>query len=319
LFAGEAARALEAFALLHHDGAEPVQLLTDLAEAVHATARCKIVGEAGSEALSKEELRRAGTLAERLSIPLLARAWQMLVKGLEDVTRSPSPATAAEMVLIRIAYAADLPSPDEVIKALGGGSVAVRSGGRRAGAQREQDAPLEASAGTPALPVASDDGLPVDDAERWEAREDDPFALEELGLEDGAHPMVSSFADVVTLAGAKRDAKLKVHLEEHVSLVKFDAAAGSIDVFLMPGAPHEIANELREKLNRWTGRRWVVMLSKVMGEPPIGVARRERQAAEIEALKAEPAVRGLLDAFPDAKIADVRPMTGGREDDTATG
>jgi DNA polymerase-3 subunit gamma/tau len=134
-----------------------------------------------------------------------------------------------------------------------------------------------------------------------------------------AYAPVASFADVVALAGSKRDARLKVHLEEHVSLVKFDAVAGAIDIFLMPGAPAEIANELREKLNRWTGRRWVVMLSKARGEPPIGVVRREQQAAEIEQLKADPAVRALLETFPDAKIAEVRQIAGAREDDTGTG
>ena len=111
---------------------------------------------------------------------------------------------------------------------------------------------------------------------------------------------------MVDLVGQKRDARLKIHLEDHVSLVKFDAVAGSIDVFLLPGAPPEIANELREKLNAWTGKRWVVVLSKAPGETPIGVARREREAAELESLKAHPAVRAVLQAFPNAKIADVR-------------
>ena len=112
---------------------------------------------------------------------------------------------------------------------------------------------------------------------------------------------------------------LKVHLEDHVSLVKFDAVAGSIDLFLLPGAPPQIANELRERLNSWTGRRWVVMLSKTAGERPIGDVQREREAAELEALKAHPAVKAVLDEFPDAKIADIRPLVRPSEDETGTG
>ncbi|MES1179590.1 MAG: DNA polymerase III subunit gamma/tau, partial [Hyphomicrobium sp.] len=145
---------------------------------------------------------------------------------------------------------------------------------------------------------------------------------EPIGDEDDAALPVSasksdprSFADVVALAGEKRDAKLKIHLEDHVSLVKFDASAGSIDLFLLPGAPAELANDLREKLNLWTTRRWVVVLSKEAGAPAIGVVRREREAAELESLKAHPAVRAVLDAFPDAKIAEVRRIAG-RETDT---
>ena len=87
-------------------------------------------------------------------------------------------------------------------------------------------------------------------------------------------PDPRSFAEVVTLAGTKRDMMLKVHLEDNVSLVKFDAATGSIDLHLLPGAPAELANDLREKLNAWTGRRWMVMLSKTAGAPAIGAVRR---------------------------------------------
>ena len=112
---------------------------------------------------------------------------------------------------------------------------------------------------------------------------------------------------------------LKMHLEDHVSLVKFDAAAGSIDIFLLPGAPPHIANELREKLNAWTPRKWVVVLSKAAGERPRGEVRREEEAAELEALKAHPAVKAVLAEFPDAKIAGIRHLLQPPEDETGTG
>ena len=128
-----------------------------------------------------------------------------------------------------------------------------------------------------------------------------------------------SFDDVIALAGERRDMMLRVHLEDRVSLVKFDAAAGSIDLFLLPGAPAQMANELREKLNAWTGRKWVVVLSKAPGERPRGETRREREAAELEALRSHPAVKAILDQFPDAKIADIRPLLGARRGETGTG
>jgi DNA polymerase-3 subunit gamma/tau len=108
---------------------------------------------------------------------------------------------------------------------------------------------------------------------------------------------------------------LKVHLEDNVSLVKFDAATGSIDLHLLPGAPAELANDLREKLNAWTGRRWMVMLSKTAGAPAIGAVRRQREAAELAAIKGHPAVQAVLDVFPDAKIAEVRRIGGKPESD----
>ena len=129
LFGGSAGEALEQFARLYGDGAEPQQVLADLAEAVHVTTRAKTLGvEAAGEGLSLEEKRRAAALGGRLSTAILSRAWQMLIKGLEEAANAPNPEAAAEMVLIRLAYTADLPPPDEIIKTLGGDAVGVRTG-----------------------------------------------------------------------------------------------------------------------------------------------------------------------------------------------
>jgi DNA polymerase-3 subunit gamma/tau len=100
-----------------------------------------------------------------------------------------------------------------------------------------------------------------------------------------------------------------------VSLVRFDGVTGTIDLFLLPGASGDIGNELREKLNKWTGRRWIVALSKTAGEPPIGQVRREREARELALLKQHPAVAAVLAVFPDAEISPVPPVARDRDDD----
>ena len=295
LLLGNAAReAVLAFGALTRDGAEPSQVLADLAEAVHLATRAKTLGgEAAGDGLSAEERRRASALGERLSVPILARAWQMLLKGLEEVAAAPNQAAAAEMVLIRLAFTADLPAPDEVLKALGGLPTSRR------GAQAPSP---------PAPQPALESSLAPADAE---AEEEDG----ELAATAARPPLLLSFADVVRLAGKRRDAKLKVHLEEHVSLVKFDPA-GSIELNLLPGAPKELPNELREKLNQWTEGRWMVALSKAPGEPPLGEVERARAAAEIAEIRKHPAVAAVLQQFPDAEVSSVRPLAGLEADDT---
>jgi DNA polymerase-3 subunit gamma/tau len=304
LLSGNAPGALDHFAELHRDGADPQQILTDLAEAIHLTTRAKTLGQqAVGDGLPAEEKRRAISLAGRVSIAMLSRAWQMLIKGLEEAALASNAAMAAEMILIRIAFTAELPPPDEIIKAIGGGAVPKRHASPP-GAQPAQRAPaLQADVGDPD-----------------ESEEDDPDFLdsppEDVG--DRMLPVLRSFTDVVDLVGARRDAKLKVHLEEDVSLVKFDPA-GSIELHLLPGAPKEIGNDLREKLNAWTGRRWMVALSNNRGEPPLGQVKRERKAAEIAALREHPSVAAVLKAFPDAQITDVRHLPGAKTDETGTG
>jgi DNA polymerase-3 subunit gamma/tau len=332
LLAGTPAEALKIFAALHRDGAEPGQLLADLAETVHIVTRTKALGgDVGSEGLPAEDRRRAGSLAGRLSMALLARAWQMLLKGLDEAGKAPDPIAAAEMVLVRIAYVADLPPPDEILRALGGpGQVSRRAApaGSPPASELEPGVPLnEAAAGASwSAEIASADAS--QSASAGAADEPPPLEaygdlVEGLGDEDDAPqlqshasaPVLRTFADVADLAGARRNARLRAHLEEHVSLVKFDGTAGSIDLFLLDGAPPEIANELREKLNQWTGRRWVVVLSKSRGEPPLGEQRRQRENDEIAALKKHPAVSAIFEAFPDAKVAAIRTAAPGGPDE----
>jgi DNA polymerase-3 subunit gamma/tau len=306
LFSGAIAAALETFAVLYRDGAEAGQILTDLAEAVHTTTRVKVLGAGGAGAdISAEEHRRAAALASNLSLAILTRAWQMLLKGVDELARAPNQAAAAEMVLIRLAYTADLPAPADIIGALGGAPT---------GAAKSQSRPVDSRpvrALTDNLATeADDDGASEDDIGPPDAVPD--------AMPAGTPPIVQGFADVVALAGAHREAKLKVHLEEHVSLVRFDPA-GSIELHLLPGAPKELPNELREKLNAWTAKRWMVALSKAAGAVPIGQAQRERQAAEIRDIVKHPAVAAVLKQFPDAQVTSVHPLSTDPTDETGTG
>jgi DNA polymerase-3 subunit gamma/tau len=306
LLGGATGEALDMLGRLHRDGAEPSQILADLAEAVHVTTRAKTLGAAAAgEGLPAEERRRAVALAERLSVAILARAWQILLKGLEEIARAPNQAAAAEMVLIRLAFTADLPAPADIIDALGGGTQRAGSKPAPAAADKTEKRP---AVGTPvdALDSAADEDS---------ASEDDIGPAE---ITTAALPILRTFAGVVAAAGERREAKLKVHLEEHVSLVRFDPV-GNIELHLLAGAPKELANELREKLNAWTGKRWMVAVSKTPGERPIGEVARERAAAEVRDLEKHPAVAAVLRQFPDAEITSVRPLPGTEKDDTGTG
>ena len=369
---GRTPEALISLHSLHHDGAEPAQVLADLGEAVHLVTRAKIAGAPGAgEDLSPEERTRAVAMAQQLSIALLSRAWQMLLRGLEETQKSGQPLAAAEMVLIRLAYTADLPAPDELLRALGtGGAIAARGGAAVTSPQSRADASVAAAlaqtvpkiatapplastsaaskappppweeaasvepaaataAGSEPPPVASLDDYGADasgvapgpDAEFFD--EDLAEAEAEIGpaLHGAAAVPVrlGSFVELVDLVGRKRDGLLKINLEENVSLVRFDAAQGAIDIHLLPKAPKELGNHLREKLQQWTGQRWMVALSPRAGDKPLGIVQRELAAAELDSLMQHPAVAVVLKTFPGAKISSVKPAPRKKPDDAANG
>jgi DNA polymerase III subunit gamma/tau len=287
VLSGDAGKALEKLSALTNDGAEPAQAITDLADAVHAVTLVKAAG-ASDPAASEAERASAADLAKRLSMPVLARAWQMLLKGHEEVKSSPRPHAAADMVLVRLAYAADLPTPGELMRRLG-------------------DSSGEAE-GTPrAMPNKQTPREPAP-AMRQEPPAPEPSPMAET--EDPAPPPQPSFAnpksfeEVVALAEEKRDLKLKHALSEQVRLVRF--RPGHLELNPLPNAPKELGQDLMRKLKTWTGRVWIVALSGEEGAAPLGVQRREREAREIERIRDHPDVKQVLQHFPGARIAAVR-------------
>jgi len=217
---------------------------------------------------------------------VLSRAWQMLFRGIAEVQSAGKPIAAAEMVLVRIAYAADLPAPDEVIRSLGASetSSARRPGnGGLAGATTATAPRPEAPCGSArpalasALPVAP--GAPA------------PIA-------------VGRFADLIALAAEKRDLPVKTALERDVRLVRFEN--GRLEIGLEPRASKTLVNDLARKVSEWTGRRWVVVVSPEDGAPTVKAQAEAQNADLVRGVRADPLVEALLTRFPGAEIVSVR-------------
>jgi DNA polymerase-3 subunit gamma/tau len=285
VLSGDAGGALRALAALNRDGAEPGQVIADLADAVHAVTLVKAAGKDSADpSASEAERTHAAGLAERLPMPALARAWQMLLKGHEEVRASPRPLAAADMVLVRLAYAADLPSPADLARRLqDGAGVATPASAVSAPKPSRKPALTQSEVPPPEIDMGGDQ--PSEAAEPT--------------------PELKSLDDVVALAEAKRDLKLKHALLEQVRLVHFKP--GNIEVSPLPQAPRDLTQELMRKLKAWTGRVWIVAVSDETGAEPLGAQRRAREAREIEAIREHPAVKEVMQRFPGARIAAVRP------------
>ena len=296
---GDMAAALGTLKELHDSGGEPGQILVDLADFVHFVTRLKLVPEAADDpSASPEERVRGKVFAKALSMAVLTRAWQLLLKGLQEVKESPRPLAAADMVLVRLAYAADLPPPDEVLRRLSsapatsapapprGGSGAGGGGGSRAAlAVVPRSAPPSARP-APELRPAATAALPSPL----------PAAAPAVRLE--------RLEDVVALAAAKRDISLKTALETDVHLVRFDE--GSIEFSLAPEASPQLPQLLMRKLGEWTGQRWVVALSRDPGAPSLRQQAKARESETRSGIEADPLVASVLAAFPGARIVTVR-------------
>ncbi|TPJ16597.1 DNA polymerase III subunit gamma/tau [Mesorhizobium sp. B2-7-3] len=307
---GDVAAALGEFRAQYDTGADPAAVLTDLAEFNHLVTRLRFVPTAMDDAsLSQDERQRGADFARALSVRVLSRTWQMLLKGIPEVQSSNRPVSAAEMVLIRLAHAADLPTLDEALRSLESGASATGAAPRPNGAPMSPGPvnPGNGGNGASALAQARMPGG-SGGAQTMRLVEATPtptafVAPPQPAPETQAVPL-KSLADIVALADAKRDIAFKVLIKSCIRLVRIEP--GRIDVSLTDDAPKMLLNDLTTKLRAWTGRHWLVSLSKEEGGQTLAeMESTKRENAFLDA-RNDPTVASILARFPGAKIIDVR-------------
>jgi DNA polymerase-3 subunit gamma/tau len=291
---GDIAAALAELRSQYETGADPAVVLSDLAEFTHFVTRVKIVPSVGDDpAFIETERSRGRVLAERLSMRVLSRTWQMLLKGIAEVNAAGRPLAAAEMILVRIAYAADLPTPDEVIRSLNGKDTQQR---QQSGSVAATDRNSFSTPASQAQPAKERAGSAV-------AARAAPAA--EAGAERKPEPLVCQrFEDLIALAAAKRDIGVKLALERDVRLVRCED--GRLEVALEPGAAKSLINDLARKFLQWSNRPWIVVVSAEQGEPTIRSQNDARKAELKTGVRSDPLVQAVLARFPGAEIVDVR-------------
>jgi DNA polymerase-3 subunit gamma/tau len=277
VMAGKPAAALAITDRAHERGADLGVLLQDLLDLVHTVTRLKAVPALrDSSDLPEAERTRGAGFADRLPLAALGRAWQMLLKGIAEVEQAPDRRAAAEMVLIRLCYVADLPPPGDLVRRLteGGGA----GGPGVAGAPTPSGGGVRAVAnGAPAMAAA-------------------PAAA--------AAPTVNNFREVAALVSARREPTLHAHLVHSVHLVRFAAAV--IELRPEPEAPRDLAARLAAVLADATGTRWTIALSTAAGEPTLAEQGEAADAARRSAAAEHPLVQAIFAAFPGARIEAVR-------------
>ncbi len=295
LMGGNISEALADLRDLYDGGADPLVIVQDLLEATHFLTRVKVApGAEGFFDGGSAEAQRAVAMAEKLSVPALTRAWQMLLKGLIEVRDAANPLPTAEMALVRLAYAADLPPTERLVRGILDAQAAERgtparasTGGNAPQGQSGQSNPTMAG---PAIAIAQEP----------EAHPNPAAALTPAL----AAPEIQTLGDLVALARAKGARILERHLENVVHLVSLER--GKIEFRPGTHAPRSLAGDLAQRLRDWTGQRWIVTLANEGGAPTIAEQRQMDERALKDAVSGEPFVRAVLDAFPGAEIVSVR-------------
>jgi len=310
LMRGEIADALERFDSMYHAGADPAAILQDLAELTHWLTRLKAAPEtAEATPTSDLDLGRGKDLSMRLPMAVLAQTWQMLLKGISEVRTAHSAAKAAEMVLVRIAYASDLPTPADAVAMAGGNSGAVLG-------PKTSPVPVSSSGASPAGEAISAPA-PVPTTSETKPAETPTASGGSTALAVTAMPQPSdvddrpadqelpqNFEALVAMFAAKGEPLLHAYLVNNVHLVKFET--GKISMRVSEGPPRDFTQNLSRSLKEWTGRAWFIESSQEAGAATV---QQQRDAAAVERFEeavAHPLVQKALEAFPGAEVTAVR-------------
>ncbi|MEK9853178.1 MAG: DNA polymerase III subunit gamma/tau [Rhodobiaceae bacterium] len=317
---GDTAGALAALAATMAGGAEPEMIIADLMDLVHRASQ-KAAGGTLDTLLESE--RDAIDALAQLGIARLGRAWQMLLKGHGEVTSAPQPPAAAEMLVIRLAHLANMPTPGDIVQRLAGTEPAspapnppphpVESPAEAAPAptmsapQPDMMTPAAAEAPPPAtMQAASGEAtalqpspLPTPAPIPTPA----PAPMPVAEPDDATPPQPQSLLDISELAESHDDPLLAAHIRSHVRLVRLQP--GLLDICLTDGAPDSLPGDMARRLSDWTGARWMVSLSDGPGGMTITEERRAAHQREIEAIAKAPLVRAITEMFPGAEIESV--------------
>ena len=317
LMRGDVAAALNEFRAQYDVGADPSVVLTDLADFNHLVTRLRFTPEVADDiSLSEDERLRGREFSQKLSIRVLSRTWQMLLKGIAEVDNAARPIQAAEMLLIRLAHAADLPTLDEALRGLENGTVtatrpAIPSGRSASGAAPVgygSDMPPAIGSGMtqPMAPAGPQASAGAATAMRLVETLTPPVVVPQAEVAVAPKPSVpvNSLNDIIHLADKYRDIQFKVLVKNCVRLVAI--APGRLEIGLTDDAPKSLPGDIAQHLLNWTSERWVVTVTRDATSQTLAEAEAQMRDDLVTDARADPDVAAILAAFPGARITDVR-------------
>jgi len=276
LMQGKASEVLRIVSDMKASGADALMILQDLAELVYLLTKLKIEPNLKLDAtVSEIEAKKGRELSAKLSMAVLTRCWQMILKGIGEVKDSSASFTALEMVLVRIAYAYGVATPMDIMKEL----------------KWQKDRPLSGNVMAETVPEI----VP-------------PQVQVKAAIQDSADnkPLVCSLNDVAALARKNGQSLLALNVEKYMHPVEF--SGDNVKVRLEAGYPHDLIVDLTKKLKEWTGRDFKVLAVESGGGNTIK-QDKEKKAEELKIeMQKDELVKATLEAFPDAKVQEAIPV-----------
>ena len=295
---GETAQSLDILDTYYKSGADPLVVIQDLLDLTHILTRLRAVPAMKDQAngsLSPDMMERAASLSQNLSMPSLGKAWQILLKGLGEVQQAPHPQAAAEMLVIRLCYAANLPDPKDLVKLINDDNGA---------AQPSAPTPTGGAVAGAASGTINQTSMPPAQASVSNAPSGGPQSAHNLHIVPDAQTprQITSLHDVIQTLENANQVVLASAVSYYAEPIKIKE--GLLEIGLREGAGNRI-KDLQKILSDATGTRWMVTFSDPTGQMTPHEELEKQAEDERNKILAIPTVKNIISLFPGAELTNI--------------
>ena len=275
-------------------GADPKLIVQSMLEIIYLISRTKTFGTIENDlSVSESESLLIKKIADEVDLTYISMLWHFTLKGIEELNFMPNPFLSFQMLLIRLAHLKNMPDPQSLLQ--------------DNNFDTEIDSEdTEPSSAAQVESVISKTQIKNTIQEKKEAPKVKPEILNEIKEEKNQsdNAVIKSFQDLIDLANKHKEIELKFDLERNVRIVRFEQ--GKIDISFNENLSKDFIKNISLKLSEWTGKRWIISLSKDQGETTVFDKKNKIKAELLEKMKQSDSYKKILEAFPDAELVDVK-------------
>ena len=295
IFQGDQKKSIKQLREMINEGIEPANLLNDFLEIIYFILQKKNLGNFDSNlSISDSEIDMINLISKDIDISTLIIFWQFILKGLDELSIVSNPILSLEMMVVRLIHLKDMPSYEGILDSISKSNLKNNNDNVITEKYTKVDINEKNE-----INKISKDQIKNTLQTKPELGSTNPNKLiEEKNLEH-----IPSFEDLIKLSSIKKEVELKHDLEKNVNLIKF--SEGKIDIGFNENLGKNFVRSLSEKLLTWTGKRWLITLTKASGQKTFS----ERQSIMAEQLlekeKKGEVCKKFKNIFPDGELIEI--------------
>ncbi len=308
IIGGKPKEGLVIFNQLYDSGADPLVIIQDLLDIVHWISRATVTPEVINETgISEIDKKFGDKLSKELNVSELSKIWQILLKGYQEVQSHDMPNVITEMLLLRLAYASELPTTDELAKNFSNLNINQTKTTNGENQNKKQVKPSEMQKeqlDNNEKKINPDTVMEMKNVSVVKKEENLSNQKSTIDLKKKGNITFANFKEVVEFFLEKKEVLLFNHLFSHVSLVNFQQ--GKIELNPQTEAPKDLASKVSALLTEWTNKRWVITFSQQEGEITLEEQSKKEKRKLHEDIMKEKEIKEILNIFPGATISNIK-------------